>query len=253
MQHSGRAEFAKLQEAMQHQLRTDAHELGTNWGIRYPGSKAPNRQGLADIAADEMEKKFYAESKADMSRASNYNPYKVNHAYTVKGWKGNPDNPVKAFVEAQIGKGVSINDQILLNTLRKQIKAGVVLPAVAAQALVEYYQEAIDRNNRTRDFNFMSLNSQDSYIIRPMASKVSTLDLTNSLSVEKFLTNEVIISRGGELAARFGSNRATTLGLGGADIESNTNTQEEIFTAPKPKPERKQTPTSDVGMQGIRG
>jgi len=220
MRKLGRAEFANLQEAFQERLKNDSHKLTVDWKSLYPMStRPPTQKEIFDVAAEQLENSIYAETRANMLAASPINPYKISHTYTVKDWRGNPNNPVFKWVSAQIDKNVKINDAILFDAIQRQVAAGQVLPAVAAQAISEYYNTAIERNNRVRDFEFIGLKKQEDYNILPPGSK-SIINLTDRTQLERVLTVQASKSFAETLirAAPFGPAAITTGEVGGKAI-----------------------------------
>jgi hypothetical protein len=192
MRATGRAEFADVSEKLLRLVKDESFRLQENWKQLFPlSSKAPTQKELFEYAAQKLERDLYNANNANMFAVSNLNPYKINHTSTVRAWQGDPNNPVFKWVDGQIAKGVKIDDEILFETLRKQVTAKQVFPQMAAQALAEYYNTAVGRNNIARDFEFLSLRPQENYIVLPIRSKVK-VDLTDRTALENFFTRNVI-------------------------------------------------------------
>lgn len=207
---SGNAEVGKLllqlEEAIGKRAQQEA-QLITN-----AGGKVPSREEMLDTAGNKVQLELFA-SQSDMIRLPQPgNPYLIDHAATIKGWKGKDINPIHTFVSAAYRQGgVKMTDQQIFTTVTAQILAGKVSVPEASQALADYYGEAVRRNNAARSFTLFGLNEQKDYWVLPKEVKLK-VNLLDPSSIEHQLTSFVVKTKAG--MASFGAASSFDIEMG---------------------------------------
>lgn len=197
MAQSGSAELSKLFGNLQKQI-VDSATL-TAAKIQQTGGKIPPRKELLESAANDIELEIFA-TRNNMLAARPTNPYLVNHKIMATAWTGDPANPVAKMVRDFGSQNVTIGDAQLFDAVRMQVRNGVMEPKVAAQALSDYYSEAIARNNKARSFQLFGLAPQEDYTILPRGARMR-MNIVNPIEVENYFTGGIV--RGKSASAMF--------------------------------------------------
>lgn len=189
----GAAEFADMQRAFQRTIDQRAVDIQNTWSVKHPDNpnKIPSTELARRQAADELQAEWYGQKDANMLRASQVNPYKVNHDKEAQTFAGNKDNPIYLMSADARKRGQLLDDSIIFEATKQLVGKGILKPQEAASSLAEYYKDAIERNNSDRSLRAMGLDAQINYKIRPKASNF-VLDLTNPINIENYLTKELV-------------------------------------------------------------
>lgn len=187
---SGNAEVGKLLLQMEQDLVNRANLEGQLMVGR--GEKVLPREEMLDAAGNLIQKELFASQNDMIHLAKPGNPYLIDHAATIKGWKGKEGNPVHTFVSAAYKQGgVKMTDQQIFTAVSAQILAGKLDVQTASQALADYYGEAVRRNNAARSFPLFGLNEQKDYWTLPKEVKLK-VNLLDPNSIEHQLTSFVV-------------------------------------------------------------
>lgn len=196
LRQKGAAEFADMQRAFQRTIDQRAIDIQNTWAVKHPetANKIPNTELARRQAADELQAEWYGQKDTNMLRASQVNPYKVNHDKEAQMFAGDKSNPVYLMSTDARKRGQQLDDGIIFEATKQLVGNGTLQPSEAASALGEYYKDAIDRNNSGRSLRAMGLDAQINYKIRPKNSNF-VLDLTNPINIENYLTKELVNDR----------------------------------------------------------
>lgn len=241
MRAGGLGEFADMQRAFQQTVTSRAQEIQDTWMAKHPeNAKVPNRKEAEYLASRDMEIEWTANKEKNMFNASQYNPYKVNHKVEFLKYKGDKGNPVYQMVQDAYKSGQLVDDKTLVDATQELVKQGVLHPREAANALAEYYNDAISRNNGDRYLTLMGLDRQKNYNIRPEGS-VAPIDLTNPVVTENYLTQRFMLNR-------------VRAGIPGMEFLQNGPEDEFDQQDPdfKRQPEEKKLPPKDTMVEGVK-
>lgn len=187
---SGNAEVGKLLLQMEQNIGEKAQSIAAQITAR--GGKPLPREELLDAAGNEIQAELFASQSNMIALAKPGNPYLIDHAATIKGWKGKDNNPVFKMVnEAYRQGGIKMTDQQLFTAVSTQILSGKISVPEASQALADYYGEAVRRNNATRSFPLFGLNEQKDYWALPKEVKLK-VNLLDPSSIEHQITSFVV-------------------------------------------------------------
>lgn len=192
----GAAEFADMQRAFQRTIDQRAIDIQNTWATKHPenANKIPNTELARRQAADELQAEWYGQKDTNMLRASQVNPYKVNHDKEAQVFAGDKSNPIYLMSADARKRGQQLDDGIIFEATKQLVGGGILKPSEAAASLGEYYKDAIERNNSSRSLRAMGLDAQVNYRIRPQGSSF-VLDLTNPINIENYLTKELVNDR----------------------------------------------------------
>lgn len=199
MRDTGNAELSGVLAGMQQLVVQKAQ--GEASVILAKGGKLPPRDEMLRSAANSLELEFFG-GRTNMLTTPAYSPYKIDHGATVMGWKGDENNPVYKLVKDQYSKQVKMTDQQVVSTITAFVENGRLAPTQAAQAMSEYFTNAIQRNNKTRAYKLMGMDMQSDYQVLPKESRVR-IDITNAGQMDNFFVKRAATMRALEQGGGF--------------------------------------------------
>ncbi|TXH56706.1 MAG: lytic transglycosylase domain-containing protein [Desulfurellales bacterium] len=208
---TGNAGMVQQVRSLEMQAKQLATKIANDHNMKNPLAKMNDKQALeAAYNALQSEADALATKNSNKDNIPANSPYAIDYDAIAAAARGNPD--ARKWIVGDIlarekekrpyeSLNATITPRFLVDSVRAEVLAGKIDPAVASVQLADFYRTASGSQYVTAGLRYFGLKPFQDFIISPEAVGGPKIDLFNPTTIDRYLVTQVARNRARESMA----------------------------------------------------